>query len=1236
MKYTLCFIVVVCSMMCHASLCKPILGNKDVDNRRVYQIQKDVRGFMWFLTTSGVNRYDGKNLKKYLLQVDGNAVDGYMHHCVLYADSRRNIGVVTGEGYLLTYRPDMDRFELLMDCSKYTGNTFRFLSLDAEDNLWFCNDERLFAYHIPTATVHVVGQPFLKISGWMQITPTYYCLSSAQGLFRVGLRGYSVVDLSTELSGGGCAHINYMYYHPLTRQLFFTDGVKGLYSYGWDNGRIDFIGNSNEVGAKVNCMRAWKGKEILIATDGAGIRCLDAEKGEIKPYLSADAGNNYALNSNRIADLFVDETKRLWIADYPDGVRMKNAALQDGCRWYRHLAHNKQSLINNRVNAVVYDSQGDIWFATDDGVCLYDPGKNSWKEVVSGLSSNLFTSLCELDSGRICAANYIHGIYCIQKDKLLLDKQYSDFPAVKAVAVRDKERLWLGTEKGLYSLDRRRGIVKPVSISVTPISVRALYQDSSGILYIGTSGKGVVAYEPITGAVFLYQDKRIRNVETILPKRKGQLLVGADGALFRFIPEKRHFQQLTYPIGPVTSGAALGNRKYILGTSEGALEMDGNYFPAYRKRQAYLYLDNFSLFHQEMVPGKKDSPLKKAINETSVLRLKHDQNTFSFTATFIDYDEISDIAYTWKLNGMDWTPPTAENKIYFSNLRPGKYQFSVRAVSLGSGNPLMQRNMQIHIAPPGWKTNTAFLFYGLVLLMLGTLVMRALLVWRERNLSREKIKMFINTIHSISTPLEMIKAPLENLYEESSSETLRNVLHQVEEVDHVLADVAEIESTSSGKGEYAFREYELSGYLKSVVEDMKPLAQKKKIRLCWKEEPGFVSVWLHRGSMNSVLRGLFCLFIEHMDPQEDLLVSACCADGYWKIIWEARESGNQEKKGFYFSQQFTRNSAHVIGWSLIKELVRLHKGKLVVHRKREKKVSVTLSFPIVLKSEKSIPQVESVMSESITVDMPDSPAEDMKADTGKRIVLVVEENEELRACLVSALENNYMVETCPDGESALESVEEKPPHIIVSNASLPELDGKELCTYVKTNKKIAHVPIILFMTPAEEDDDCYRVADYCFVMPFNISLLKIEIDNLITNREILKKKYLSMLVGKEEEDWDLDQEKISPAEEKEFMEKVDRLIEENMSDVSFGVDKLNTMMSMSRSTMYNRFRKFTRMAPSSYIRMARMKKSLDLLLTGKYTIAEIADITGFGDSKYFSEVFKKNYGEAPTKFLNNL
>ena len=194
---------------------------------------------------------------------------------------------------------------------------------------------------------------------------------------------------------------------------------------------------------------------------------------------------------------------------------------------------------------------------------------------------------------------------------------------------------------------------------------------------------------------------------------------------------------------------------------------------------------------------------------------------------------------------------------------------------------------------------------------------------------------------------------------------------------------------------------------------------------------------------------------------------------------------------------------------------------------------------------------------------------------------------------------------------------------------------KRFVCKLKSDVKTAHIPVVLLKDPVNIGNDSHRIADCCLTLPLDISRLRAEVDNLIFNRGIIRKRYIKLVLGAEDM-LGPDIENTLPGDEQDFIGKVRKLIEENLSNPDFNIDMLSAEMNMSRSGFYAKIKLVTNQAPADYIRTVRLNRALVLLISKKYTVTEVAELTGFSDPKYFREVFKKYYGESPRKFVNSL
>lgn len=228
----------------------------------------------------------------------------------------------------------------------------------------------------------------------------------------------------------------------------------------------------------------------------------------------------------------------------------------------------------------------------------------------------------------------------------------------------------------------------------------------------------------------------------------------------------------------------------------------------------------------------------------------------------------------------------------------------MRALSAQNGNPISQRNIRVVIHPPLWKTRGAFLCYGILILLSGFLFVYFLLVWRQRNLSRETVKVFINAARDVCMPLTLIKNPLENLCRQYSSDTLKNILQQIKGIDNTFANLVTIGRITSHSRRLSLLETELNTYLGETIEYISSSVNQKKIKLHWEGTPGFVHVWIDKEKMTAILQGLLELIADCMDEGEDIELITMYTLRYWKIKLEFADDGCIKKKCYFIKMEW--------------------------------------------------------------------------------------------------------------------------------------------------------------------------------------------------------------------------------------------------------------------------------------------------------------------------------------------
>lgn len=457
--------------------------------------------------------------------------------------------------------------------------------------------------------------------------------------------------------------------------------------------------------------------------------------------------------------------------------------------------------------------------------------------------------------------------------------------------------------------------------------------------------------------------------------------------------------------------------------------------------------------------------------------------------------------------------------------------------------------------------------------------------------------------------------------------------------------------------------------MNDTINAFRSYASVKHINLTYESNFRYLNVWLDKDKMDSILKNIISNALKYTPDGGSVHVYACETEDTWSV--EVSDTGigiplDEQKKLFkmHFRGSNAINSKVTgsgIGLLLVWKLVHIHKGKLNFTSTEGKGSCIKVSFP---KGEKRyrkaihrpVPMKEkeperSNELEQITApkkDMPNAPAANapiegyehaqqktQDADNRQKI-LVVEDNDELREYLRRTLAENYHVQVCSNGKSALYIVKEYFPDLIISDIMMPEMRGDELCQIVKNDIDTSHIPIIL-LTALNTDkniiDGLQTGADEYVVKPFNIGILRATIANLLANRALLRHRYGNLDLNDDTHNTECIN--CSTDLDWKFIASIKKNVEDNMDNPSFTIDVLCTLLNMSRTSFYNKLKALTDQAPGDYVRLIRLKRAMQLLKEQKYTITEVAEMTGFSDAKYFREVFKKHFNVSPSQYAKD-
>ena len=1272
---------------------------------------------MWFLTQEGVDRYDGKYIKHYNFSDDSIKLDSRIALNWLYMDSGNILWVIGQKGRIFRYDSQHDKFKLAYIHPELIRNKPQaFLNygyLDKNDRIWLCYKDSITWYDIRTGTtLHMPTPVNGEITAIEQTDSNHFFIGTGNGLFHAGIEKGKLNIMPDKMVEGIGTSVHELYYHAVSKQLFVGNYKEGILIYDvGKTGKIIPCQSPNNV--EINRIVALNAHELLVATGGKGVYKLDMNTCMSEPYKTADYNSYNGMNGNNINDIYVDEEERIWLANYPTGITIRNNRY-GSYDLIRHSHGNSLSMLKEKDHEDMQDSDGDLWFATSNGISLYQTDTKEWHSFLSSFDpvpddeNHIFLALCEASPGVIWAGGFMSGICKIEKrkgfkishlspaaiagvrpDQYIFDikkdsggdiwsggyhhlkrinletKSVRLYPRVNSITTiqeKDTRQMWIGTRMGLYQLDKESGVYQYVDLPIESPYICALFQRDDGILYIGTRGAGLLVYN-INKKKFIHQYRTDNcalisdNIHTILPRQDESLLMGTENGITIYSPRKHSFRNWTREQGLMSvnfntgSATTYSNNTLVFGGNDGAVRFPID-IQIPEPHYSRLLLRDFMIAYHPVYPGDDGSPLEKDIDETDRLELAYGQNSFSLDVVSINYDYPSNILYSWKIDGFhkEWSRPSLDNRIVVRNLPPGSYTLQIRAISNEEKYKTYEtRSIQIVITPPAWASVWAMAGYAILLVLVMVIIFRIIILHRQKKVSDEKTRFFINTAHDIRTPLTLIKAPLEEVIEnrmvkEQALPHINMALKNVNALLQLATNLINFERVDVYSSTLYVSEYELNSYMDNVCATFRKYAEMKHVRFVYESNFDYLNVWFDSDKMGSILKNILSNALKYTPEGGSVRIYACEEGNSWSI--EVKDTGigipSCEQKKLFRNCFRGSNVINLkvtgsgIGLMLVYKLVKLHKGRIHIQSTEHEGTCVQVTFPKgnshLHKAKFISPKIPNECSETIVSGgTPGLLSMEISQVNGSlQRILIVEDNDDLRNYLIDMFKTGYNVQSCPNGKEALVIVREFDPDLVISDIMMPEMGGDELCSVIKGDLEISHIPVILQTALGDEKNMLEGLeigADAYITKPFSVGILKATVKNILANRALLRQVYNSIE----------DREQTLPVNctntlDWKFIASVKECIENNMGNSDFNVDMLSSQHHMSRTSFFNKLKALTGYAPADYIRMIRLQHAAQLLKQGEHTVTEIADMVGFSDAKYFREVFKKYYNVSPSKF----
>ena len=688
-----------------------------LSSRRVISVEKDKRGYMWFLTHEGIDKYNGKQYIHYKLTDGEQTFQQFPNLNLLQTDSHGEVWALGKDGRVFQYNPELDEYILKINIADTIKSNNRlpltYIRIDNDDNLWMCSKNAQYIYRIPTGDFVRLDSPIKEeITSLAQGNDNQYFIGTNNKVYLATLEGNHLTAQSDSLLDH--FHIiHHLYFHHPTQTLLIGTLMDGFYLYNRQEAKLEELGRMKDVNINTVIPDGKSKEEVLIATDGNGVYKLNFTTKVLKTFFSVNHHYSNKMNGDIIKDVYQDEEGRIWMAVFPSGITVYSDKYPS-YELLKHSQENPNSLVNNQVTYILEDSEGDIWFATSNGVCVYDVHTKKWASMLSSYQQDkdeqnyVFISLCEATPGTILVGGYMSGMYRINKkdmvphyispqnegytdirpDKYIRSiyrdeegyvwaggyynlkridpktyamEHYSmDYP-VTYITSRNKDELWIGTINGLYKFNKKLKKIQRVNLSSEIGNINTIYQDGDNVTYIGTSGNGLWVYHNQTEKLENYYNLNSalisNNIYCILPNNnKDELLISTENELVCFKINEKLFLNWTQEQGLLSakfntaSGVHTQNGTIVFGSDNGVVILRDT-VNLPRVFDTKMVFTDFTVHYQKMLPGIEGSPLTKVIDETEEITLSHDQNIFSLDVSSINYDCPSRILYSWKLEG---------------------------------------------------------------------------------------------------------------------------------------------------------------------------------------------------------------------------------------------------------------------------------------------------------------------------------------------------------------------------------------------------------------------------------------------------------------------------------------------------------------------------------------------------------------------------------------------------------
>ncbi len=951
-------------------------------------------------------------------------------------------------------------------------------------------------------------------------------------------------------------------------------------------------------------------RNIWVGTDNDGINILNPQNGK---FTQLRQNSEQGLSNDRTLAL-LNKGNEIWVGYFKEGIDI----IDNQLKRQKHYTPKQLNINDGSIYALYEDCKGNLWIGSGWGVYIGNPEKMQEFKYQPQFGYNYIYDIKEDIDRNIWIATMGKGVFLYNpKDNTtkhfthnIKDSTTLSSNSVSNITITSNGEVWLSTDRGGICRYNQDGTFTTISVKhgLPDDTAYKILEDKNNYLWFGTNN-GLVKFNPKTYKCKVYTTN--------------------DGL---------SSNQFSYKSAHVSKSGI-----FYFGTSEGLISFD----PYISQNNGYapqIYITKLLINNEEITQDSPNSPISKSISHTSEITLKYSKSSIGFEFSALSYTHPKANLYAYKMEGFDekWNYTRNVHAVSYTNLSPGKYTFKVRASNNNGVWNNDARSIEITILSPWWRHPLAWITYIFIILLSiyymfvrykrksevrakGNLIL--IEHEKEKEIYRAKVDFFTHIAHEIRTPVTLINGPLEAMerMEIKDQQILKNIKimrKSTAELLTLINQLLDFRKVESNKMQINLLPINIKELLSDIsAQFLATMPNTKKLELIEPENNIYVSG--DKNSLIKIFNNLFSNAVKYSDKYIEIKISI--SENKCNIIFANDGDlipNEQCERIFDPFYQMKRNenqpSSSGIGLSLARSLSEMHKGNLV-YQERNGMNCFILSLPI-----NSIPVETTSREERKTNEETTNNENKQYNDT----ILVVEDNIELRDFMIDTLQQHFIIEQAPDGVVALEILKDKNIDLIISDIMMPRMDGFELCKQIKSDIEYSHIPIILLTAKNDLDSKVKGVksgAEAYIEKPFSFEYLIVQINSIIENRKREKEAFMRKPTLFTQPSG------ISKADE-ELLNRIINVIEENITNPNFGVESLSETVCLSRSSLHRKIKALAGTSPTDFIRLVRLKKSVQFISEGSYRISEVCYLVGINSPSYFIKLFQKQFGITPKEF----